>query len=210
LIPIIRTQHGLSLIGLKRLGIYRQLFIQAAIDEDRWDFHLFNDRRWVSGMEFPDEPESFLRDYRIFSLATMLSMIIKNDLRGYEIRTEVFPKELLNEPPAPFLGRREAYVFLQEHKLFVHLKTEVDKRISETYGQPGATTPTTSGRRSREYLISVKDHIRKLESKIEKALTQYEEDDRLRPERILKADVSQIHTEIRAMQSELKEQQIGI
>jgi hypothetical protein len=226
LIPIIRTQHGLSLIGLKRLAIYRKPFIQAAIDEQRWDFHLFNDRRWISSMEFPDEPESYLEDYRVFCLAYILEMFIIHASRGYEFAPNVISGDL-QPVPGPFRTRREVFVFLQQQGQFAQLRQKVDKKIQEEYGADsfsisGVSTgsdmatgdPGAADDGAEKYVdrlrIRINQYINILRSRIENALKKFETGDRSRSEGVLKADVAQIHTELRAMQSLLKERQLGL
>jgi tubulin-like protein len=215
LIPIVRTQHGLSLIGLKRLAIYRRPFIQGSIDEQRWDFHQFNDRRWISTMEFPDEPESYLRDYRVFCLANILEMIVRHEPRGYEFASGTIPEGM--RPTDPIRSRRETFVFLQERGQFDQLEGEVDKRVRQQYGtevSPQARGESAAGFRAsvgtEKYIAEIRKHIGILNSRIDKALVEFEQGERSRSEGILKADIWQIHTEIRALQSLLRERQIGL
>jgi len=68
-VPIFRSEHGFSLIGLKRLGDYRSSFTEAVEVQQRYDLHLFLDRNWVSDLPFPDDNLEELAILRWFSLA---------------------------------------------------------------------------------------------------------------------------------------------
>lgn len=217
LIPIFRTEHGISLMGLKRLAIYREPFIRTAIDEQRWDFHLFNDRRWISEMEFPDEPESYLREYELFSKATMLGMLKRDEGSGYTWSDGVLPQEALaQKPESAVRSRRGAFLFLQTLNKFEELRKQIEAKIREDYPVVRESTRKLAGKDSGGDYDSgklneaIRDHIGKLKARIARALEAYEGGDRSVPEGILKADVSQIHTEIRAMASLLKERGIGL
>jgi hypothetical protein len=54
-VPIFRTEHGISLPGLKSLPAYRKSLLASVVEEQRYDLHFFNDRRWVTRIEFAGE-----------------------------------------------------------------------------------------------------------------------------------------------------------
>lgn len=84
-IPILVTAHGLSLNGLKRLAAYRQALEDSVFQEQRYDFHFYNDRRRMTDLEFLDEgPGEHQRDFYLFSMAEAIDLI-KSD-RGYELK----------------------------------------------------------------------------------------------------------------------------
>ncbi|MEX2261867.1 MAG: tubulin-like doman-containing protein [Bryobacteraceae bacterium] len=68
-VPVLRVQHGSSLIGLKRLQDYRRSFVEAITLEQRYDMHFFLDYRWVTDLPFPDDDLRELALLRLFSLA---------------------------------------------------------------------------------------------------------------------------------------------
>jgi hypothetical protein len=219
LIPVFRTEHGISLMGLKRLAVYREPFIRTAIDEQRWDFHLFNDRRWISEMEFPDEPESYLKEYELFSKANMLEMVTREERRGYAWEEGVLKERegVPRESARPLRSRREAFLYLRAQNQFDELEKKIEAKIRERVLAKEPSLKKSAGRddAGREYgdhalNKAIELHIDRLRAKITKALEMYENGDRSVPEGILKADVSQIHTEIRAMRSLLKERGIGL
>jgi hypothetical protein len=74
-VPILRTEHIMSLTGLKRLASYRQSFNDSINLEQRYDLHFFLDRRWVSELVFPDEGLDELDDYRRFTLSEAVGAI---------------------------------------------------------------------------------------------------------------------------------------
>lgn len=83
-VPILCTEHGLSLIGLRTLPEYRQAFLDAVQQEQRFDFHFFLDTRWTTEIEFPDEPRDDLRDLALFSLAVELGIVRRVATNGYQ------------------------------------------------------------------------------------------------------------------------------
>jgi hypothetical protein len=74
-LPIMRTEHGLSLIGLKRLADYRRSFGEAISIEQRYDLHFFLDCRWVSELPFPDDDQEELEQLRCFTLSEKVGML---------------------------------------------------------------------------------------------------------------------------------------
>lgn len=82
-VPILCTQHGMSLLGLRSLPEYRQAFLEAVQHEQRFDFHFFLDTRWVTEIEFPDEPREDLDALGVFSLAVDLKIIGRGDEKVY-------------------------------------------------------------------------------------------------------------------------------
>jgi len=74
-VPILRTEHIMSLTGLKRLSSYRQSFSDSINLEQRYDLHFFLDRRWVSELVFPDEGLDDLDEYRRFTLSEAVGAI---------------------------------------------------------------------------------------------------------------------------------------
>jgi hypothetical protein len=82
-VPILCTQHGMSLLGLRTLPDYRSAFLEAVQHEQRFDFHFFLDTRWVTEIEFPDEPREDLDVLGAFSLAVDLELVAREGDGSY-------------------------------------------------------------------------------------------------------------------------------
>ncbi len=82
-VPIFRTEHGISLPGLKRLPAYRTSLMASVVDEQRYDQHFFNDRRSVTRLDFAGEDPEEVRRLYLFSAAEILGWVRKEARRGY-------------------------------------------------------------------------------------------------------------------------------
>jgi hypothetical protein len=82
-VPIFRTEHGLSLTGLKRLGAYRQSLEDSVVQEQRYDFHFFNDKRWIVRPEFSDLNPAERQALLLFTATEMVGLLKKSPGQGY-------------------------------------------------------------------------------------------------------------------------------
>lgn len=224
LISIFRTEHGVSLMGLKRLAGYREMFNRIAIHEQRWDFHLFNDRRWISEMMFPDEPDSYLKNYETFSLATMLEIVTRKEAVGYEWPDSKQAAEAAAYKQTGIVGtsRREAFSYFQADGLFERLGQQVQdelNRLAEAEqqrlamlmsGSEDKAVDNKDEKKKFDRAAAIKHHIEVLNNKVSDAVNKYHKNPSQVSERLLKADVFQIHTEIRALHRFSRETGIGL
>jgi hypothetical protein len=100
-VPILRTEHGISLAGLKNLPAYANGLRAAVLEEQRYDTHFFSDRRWVTHLEFGDEDPEEIRRLYLFSAAEILGWVWREPERGYV------------ESGGSLLGRSRREAFLQ-------------------------------------------------------------------------------------------------
>jgi hypothetical protein len=91
-VPILCTQHGVSLLGLRTLPEYRKAFLEAVQHDQRFDFHFFLDTRWVTEIEFPDEPTEELEWLGMFSLAVDLEIIARDENKAYHFNDMSAPR----------------------------------------------------------------------------------------------------------------------
>ena len=82
-VPILRTEHGISLAGLKSLPAYRNSLLASVVEEQRYDLHFFNDRRWVTRPEFESEDPKAQHNLYLFSTANLLGLIQRSDGKDY-------------------------------------------------------------------------------------------------------------------------------
>ena len=185
-VPILRTEHIMSLTGLKRLPSYRQSFMDSINLEQRYDLHFFLDRRWVSELVFPDEGLGELDDYRRFTLSEAVGAI-KNLDGGY-----VF-----------VAGRMRVPLNTYRHMAFEYFRQNYDlnKRADNRIARSGVLF-------SKDKLES---HIGKLRNKIDRASNGSNgtngtngSNGRSSHGRPTSREVQQVHQEIRAVLAALK------
>jgi hypothetical protein len=178
-VPILRTEHIMSLTGLKRLPAYRQSFSDSINLEQRYDLHFFLDRRWVSELVFPDEGLDELDVYRRFTLSEAVGAI-KNLDGGY-----VFVS-----------GRMRVPLNTYRHMAFENFRRncEINKRAENRIARSGVLS-------SKDKL---ENHIGKLRSKIVKASNGHNGNGRSTHGRPTSREVQQVHQEIRAVLAALK------
>jgi hypothetical protein len=188
-VPILRTEHIMSLTGLKRLGSYRQSFIDSVNLEQRYDLHFFLDRRWVSELTFPDEGLDELEEYRRFTLSEAVGAIRNLD-GGY-----VFVS-----------GRMRVPLNTYRHMAF------------ESFRRNGDISKRAQDRIIRSGVLSSKDrletHVGKLRNKIVRASNGHNGSNgsngskgsggRSSHGRPASREVQQVHQEIRAVLLALK------
>lgn len=181
-VPILRTEHIMSLTGLKRLPSYRQSFCDSINLEQRYDLHFFLDRRWVSELVFPDEGLDELEDYRRFTLSEAVGAIRNLD-GGY-----VFVS-----------GRMRVPLNTYRHMAFENFRRngDLNKRAEARIERSGVLS-------SKERL---ENHLVKLRNKIARAsngLHGSNGNGRSAHGRPTGREVQQVHQEIRAVLSALK------
>lgn len=189
-VPILRTEHGISLLGLKRLDAYRESLVRSIVHEQRYDFHFFLDRRWITRVEFADVGDDESEALFLFSMAAMLGKVTRQDGGGYVWKDKV-------EEDAFSLGRyrREAYVAFQDNE---PLREKAKELMEKT------------ARESQEWDSRVNQHIECLEKMIQdKAVPQGNPESSAAP-RYLSLDIYQIHCEIRALRKALHTEEMGI
>jgi hypothetical protein len=182
-VPIFRTEHGISLPGLKSLPAYRKSLVASVVEEQRYDLHFFNDRRWVTRFEFAGEDPDELQRLFLFSVANLLALIQKTDGKDY-----VFTNG--HDTPAT-LGRyrREAFQgFCKDGGHFVEI---VEAEILKNEAQD-------------DWHERLSRHITTLETTLEGAF------DPKRSEHFLSLDVYQVNAEIRALRNKLRVEDAGL
>jgi hypothetical protein len=181
-VPILRTEHGISLPGLKSLPAYRKSLIASVVEEQRYDLHFFNDRRWVTRLEFAGEDADELHRLFLFSAANLLGMIQKTDGKDYV---------LSNGHGSPVtLGRyrREAFLgFCKDGDNLGQVLTEILKSEAQ-----------------EDWHEQLRSHIQSLEATLAGAF------DPKRSEHYLSLDIYQIHAEIRALNKKLRVEDSGL
>ena len=180
-VPILRTEHGISLAGLKSLPAYRNSLLASVVEEQRYDLHFFNDRRWVtrpsSRVKTPTQHELYL-----FSTADFLGLIERSDGKDYIYNND-------HAQPPVTLGRYriEAFrAFCGDEANLGEVGIEVLKNEAEENW--------------REKLTK---HIATLKTTLEGA-----DDLKLGP--FLSLDIYQIHSEIRALYKKLRVEDAGL
>jgi hypothetical protein len=176
-VPILQTEHILSLIGLKRLMSYRQSFSDSINLEQRYDLHFFLDRRWVSELAFPDDGLDELDEYRRFTLSEAVGAI-KNSDGGY-----FFAARGMHVPLNTY-----RYLAFESFRRNCDLNRRADNRIV----QSGVLS-------SRDKL---ENHINKLRNKIVRASNG--SNGRSAHGRPTSREVQQVHQEIRSVLAALK------
>lgn len=179
-VPIFRTEHGLSLTGLKRLAAYRQSLEDSVVQEQRYDFHFFNDRRWIVRPEFSDLDPSEQQTLLLFTSADMLEVLRKVPGQGYVL-----------DGGLP-LGRyrRAAYLaFRSDPRRVEEVSELVDKE----------------SRQHADWRTALSRQIEILQQRVEQAADPQQVSDHF-----LSLDIYQIHQEIRALQSELRIESVGL
>jgi len=193
-VPILRTEHIMSLTGLKRLPSYRQSFIDSINLEQRYDLHFFLDRRWVSQLVFPDEGLEQLEEYRRFTLSEAVGAI-KNRDGGYMF----------------IAGRTRVPLNTYRHMAFESFRRngDLNKRAEDRIAKSGVMS-------SKEQLES---HLDKLRNKIVRASNGHNghnghngsngngsksSNGRVAHGRPTSREVQQVHQEIRAVLAALK------
>ena len=185
-VSILRTEHGLSLIGIKRLDAYRNSLIDSIVHEQRFDLHFFLDRRWITRLEFADDEPVQRRLLKLFSTAVMARLIERRDGAGY----------ILAQAPATVLGgyRHAAFERFGESK---ELQSDLREKIQKLEQE------ADWGKRLRE-------HIEELKKRVETAVRPTQGENGAIQPRFLSLDVFQIHAEIRALLAELHIEELGI
>jgi hypothetical protein len=189
-LPIIRTEHGLSLVGLKRMPDYRASFFASILQEQRWDFHFFLDQRSAEQMEFPDEDDETLRLYQAFSMTEKAEYLVGGKEEEYRWLSEAKDKNIrlvAGEPPNEHKHRRAAFEYVREH---AELRNELINAFDKL------KCPT------KKEMIA--EWIEKLRKRVSEELRKPEVRGAVRGEVILKQDVFQVHSEIRALRELLK------
>lgn len=186
-VPIFRTEHGISMVGLKRLDAYRESLVNSIVHEQRYDFHFFLDARWITRMEFADEKPEELRRLYLFSVSDLLGLIERQENVGY----------LLPGNPNEVLGRyrRAAYLRFRDDEDLQH---RLEQEMSKQDQRPGWTA-------------RLEEHVEKLQRRIqEKVVPEKKRNAAVAPPRFLSLDVYQLHSEIRALLGELRVEDLGI
>jgi hypothetical protein len=130
-VPIFRTEHGISLSGLKSLPVYRSSLIASVVEEQRYDLHFFNDRRWVTRLEFAGEDRNELQRLYLFSAANLLGLIGRSDGKGYVLSGS--PQLLGRFRRAAFLG----FCDDQDHQVQVAGKVQESEVADDWYQRLG-------------------------------------------------------------------------
>lgn len=186
-VPIFRTEHGLSLIGIKRLDAYRASLLDSIVHEQRYDLHFFLDRRWITRMEFVGDDLEERRLLELFSQAEMEGLIHRKPGHGYLLTGD---SVLIGE------YRRKAFLRLREDPALQEtLQAEIRSRRGETNG----------------WEDRILKHVAALRDRIEKAVYPGGSGNNgaIQP-RFLSLDVFQIHSEIRALLAGLHVEEKGI
>lgn len=184
-LPIFRSEHGLSLIGIKRLEAYRQSFFDSIVQEQRYDLHFVLDRRWVTRMEFAADNEEDNHLLRLFSLAEMEGLIHRRHGSGYELKKD---RTLLGD------HRRAAFLHVKNNRKLRHqLKDELGHPLADEDGK----TRTQS-------------HIEMLRKRVDEALFGTASGNASVHSHYLSLDAFQIHSEIRALLAAISIEDKGI
>lgn len=186
-VPIFRTEHGISLVGFKRLEAYRESLVDSIVHEQRYDFHFFLDSRWITRMEFADDEPAELHSLYLFSVAELLGAIQRQESVGY----------VLVDGSNEILGRyrRAAYERLRGDET---LRQLLAKRVHQEEQKDG-----WAGRLER--------HVHDLKGRIDKKVEpETKHGAAVATSRYLSLDIYQIHAEIRALLGELREEELGI
>ncbi|MBW8879432.1 MAG: hypothetical protein JF614_31240 [Acidobacteria bacterium] len=181
-VPIFRTEHGISLPGLKSLPAYRRSLIASVVEEQRYDLHFFNDRRWVTRIEFAGEDPRELQSLFLFSAANLLGLIRRSDGKEYVFNNN-------SDAPGP-LGRyrREAFqTFCRDGDNLVEIQLEVGKNEGQD-----------------DWHQRLGGYIKTLETTLEGAF------DPKRSEHFLSLDIYQLNAEIRALKNKLRVEDVGL
>lgn len=187
-LPLFRTEHGLSLLGLKRLGAYRESLLDSILHEQRYDLHFFSDQRWITRLEFADEDEAEQRRLYTFSAAEMLSLLERKAGTGYWLNVNGSCREL---------GRYRRQAFMRwsgDAELRLLLEGEVAKRSSEV----------------TEWRSRLAEQVTRLRERLAKVDQPHLETGELLPAQFLSLDIYQINSEIRALLAELKVEDVGL
>jgi hypothetical protein len=180
--PIFRTEHGLSLSGLKSLPAYRRSMLDSVDQEQRFDFHFFSDKRWAIRMEFAGEEPQELQHLYVFSTAEMVKLLHRVSGKGY----------LLNGEESP-LGRYRRAAFrtlCKDPSRLGWLEKEIKKRA-------------TSAADWRDQLVK---HIKGLQVRVEEASKAQPGTS----DHFLSQDIYQLHAEIRALRDALRIEEPGL
>jgi len=186
-VPILRTEHGLSLIGVKRLGAYRNSLLDSIVHEQRYDLHFFLDRRWITRMEFVGDDREERRLLQLFSLAEMEGLIRRVRTVGYVLDGD---ETVLGD------HRREAFLSLRRRH---DVRNAVDSKVESRKRD-----------KAEDWEARVLAHIDGLRQRIDAALLPAASSNGAIQPRFLSLDVFQIHSEIRALLAELKVEEKGI
>jgi hypothetical protein len=183
-IPILRTEHGLSLAGLKSLDAYRRSLRASIFEEQRFDFHFFNDRRAVTRVESAVEEEPELRQLYVWSAAVHLDLVKRVKGKGYQLAGG--DQRILGD------YRRAAYLHaVADEALFKDTASAVDaKNLADPEAWAGAMAL----------------HIGKLEQELERAA----DPKKVASEQYLSLDIYQLHAEIRGIKHELRVEDLGL
>ena len=123
-VPLLRTEHGISLSGLKSLPSYRKSLIDSVVQEQRYDVHFFNDRRWVTRFEFAGDGSAETQSLYLFTVASMLGRIARTDGKGYFFGTH---------PESLGRYRREAYLaFCRDNGNLAEAQVEVTQKEEQS------------------------------------------------------------------------------
>jgi len=186
-VPIFRTEHGISLVGFKRLEAYRESLVDSIVHEQRYDFHFFLDSRWITRMEFADDEPAELRSLYLFSVAELLGSIQRQESVGY----------VLIDGSNDVLGRyrRAAYERLRGDET---LRQRLEQRVRREEQMAG-------------WAARLERHVDDLKNRIEKKVEpESKHGAAVAASRYLSLDIYQIHAEIRALLGELREEELGI
>jgi hypothetical protein len=206
-LPIIRTEHGLSLIGLKRLEDYRDSFEASVLQEQRWDVHFFLDQSWACEMEFADFNEITLGLYQAFSIADLSGIMSGGKQQVYRWHED-----------GTLLGsyRREAFERVRSdpalvtkfHATFAQFTTLKDAEVEAWKRAQPTDRPVNE--MDSPWHKTLRDWIADLQRRVKDELDREPNGHTLRSEVKLKQDVFQVHNEIRALRELLKSVDRGL
>jgi hypothetical protein len=162
------------------MGAYRQSLENSIVQEQRYDFHFFNDKRWIARPEFADLDPAERPLLFLFTAADLLDLLKKVPGQGY----------LINGGSPLGRYRREAYLsFRSDPRQVQSVKDAVEEKSHKQKDWRGALT----------------HHIEALEKRVELAADPKQVSDHF-----LSLDIYQIHQEIRALQAELRVESLGL
>ena len=122
MIPLIRTAHGMSMAGLRGMVSYEKAFGDCIVREQRWDFHFFLDREWVTEIDFTVPFTGLTPLYQAFSLAEMTGSIVRGERGSYRLKR---PDGAKDDPLGA--NRHEAFkAVLQDDAIMTRLLAELN------------------------------------------------------------------------------------
>ena len=198
-VPIFRTEHGASLIGLKRMEAYRDSLVDSVTQEQRFDFHFFNDRRWITKMELPGEDPVELERLYVFTASVLIKTITRIVGQGYRLEkaADLLGSGVSLESDGSFvLGRfrREAYERIGRDP---HLLAALRADLAVQERQAG-------------WLSQLERHIFELEKHLDDEVTRSRGELQRRSEGVMSLDVFQVHSEIRALRAHMRIEDLGL